>query len=200
VITLAGPGGKTVSSSFQDLFSVADGFGMCGAGTVFDDTSAQCQPSVTLPAGTPPGTWTLSKLVLWDNAGNRATYANLNALPVTVTSDSVIQASAFSANPTQVNNWVSTATAQVSMKVTGAVGGAATIYVDFTAGSPCRQGSASRAQNPDGSYSVDISMFSIANSCSVAGIAVLDGAGDLSVYGAEYGLPDLGINLTRVPD
>jgi hypothetical protein len=43
-------------------------------------------------------------------------------------------------------------------------------------------------------------MFSIANSCSVAGIAVLDGAGDLSVYGAEYGLPDLGINLTRVPD
>lgn len=200
VITLAGPGGKTLSSRFQEIFSVANGVGMCGAGVVFDDTSAECQPSVTIPAGTPAGTWTVSKLALWDNAGNHATYANLNVLPITVTSDSVIQASAFSANPTQVDNWVGTATSQVSMNVTGAIGGVTTIYVDFTAGSPCRQGSTSPTQNPDGSYSVDVSVFSIADSCSVAGIAVLDGAGDVSVYGSEYGRPDLGIELTRVPD
>jgi hypothetical protein len=200
VLYVAGPGGRTLSSGFQEVFSVSNGFGMCGAGLVFDDTSAQCQPSVTIPAGAPAGTWTVSKLSLWDNAGNHATYAHLNVLPITVTSDSVIRASAFSANPTQVDNWVNTATSQLSMKVTGAVGGVATIYVDFTAGSPCGQGATSPTQNPDGSYSVDISMFSIADSCSVAGIAVLDGAGDLSVYGSEYGLPDLGINLTRVPD
>jgi hypothetical protein len=174
------------------VFSVANGFGMCGAGFVFDDTSAGCQPSVTIPAGTPARTWNLSKLELWDNAGNHATYANLNALPITVTSDSVIQASAFAANPAQVNNWVNSATSRVSMTVTAAVGGVSTIYVDFAAGSPCRQGSTTPTQNPDGSYSVDISMFSIANSCSVAGIAALDGAGDVSVYGSDYGLPDLG--------
>ncbi len=54
--------------------------------------------------------------------------------------------------------------------------------------------------NPDGTYSVAVSVFSIATSCSVDGIAVVDGAGHVSVYGAEYGLPDLGITLTRVPD
>jgi hypothetical protein len=199
VITLTGPGGKILASSFQEVFSVANGFGMCGAGIVFDDTSAGCQPSVTIPAGIPAGTWTVSKLALWDNAGNHVTYANLHVLPITVTSDSSIRASAFSANPTQVDNWVNDATVRVSMNVTGAVGGVSAIYVDFTAG-PCRQRFASPTQNPDGSYSVDISMFSFADSCSVTGIAVLDGAGDVSVYGPEYGLPDLGINLTRVPD
>jgi hypothetical protein len=45
-----------------------------------------------------------------------------------------------------------------------------------------------------------ISMFSIATSCTVAGIAVLDGVGNMAVYGTEYGEPDLGIKLTRVPD
>lgn len=200
IITLVGPGGKRLSSSFQEVFSVINQFGMCGAGTVFDDTSAECQPIVKIPAGTAAGTWTVSKLELWDNAGNHATYANLNALPVTVTSDSVVQASAFAANPMQVDNWVNTATSQISMNVTGAVGGVSTVYVDFAAGSPCSDQSTTPTQSPDGTYSVDISMFSIANSCTVAGIAVLDGAGDVSVYGTEYGLPDLGIALTRVPD
>ncbi len=199
-ITLAGPGGKTLSSSFQEVFSVINQIGMCGAGAVFDDTSAACQPVVKIPAGSAAGTWTVSKLELWDNAGNHATYANLNTLPVTVTSDSVVQASGFAANPAQVDNWVNTATSQISMNVTGAVGGVNTIYVDFAAGSPCSEPSTTPTQNGDGTYSVDISMFSIATSCTVAGIAVVDGAGDVSVYGTEYGLPDLGIQLTRVPD
>jgi hypothetical protein len=179
---------------------VDNGFGTCGAAIVFDDTSAQCQPEVKLPAGTAAGTWTVSKLELWDNAGKHATYKNLNVLPVLVTSNAVVQAGGFAANPAQVNNWTQTATAQISMNVTGAKGGVSTIYVDFTAGSPCLAQSATPALNPDGTYSVPLSMFSIASSCTVAGIAVLDGAGDVSVYGTEYGEPDLGIQLTRVPD
>jgi hypothetical protein len=117
-----------------------------------------------------------------------------------VTSNSVVQASGFAANPAQVDNWVNTATSRLSMNVTGAVGGVNTIYVDFTAGSPCSEPSTTPTQNASGSYSVDISMFSIASSCTVAGIAVVDGGGDVSVYGTEYVLPDLGIQLTRVPD
>jgi hypothetical protein len=45
-----------------------------------------------------------------------------------------------------------------------------------------------------------ISTFSIATSCTVAGIAVLDSAGNVAVYGTGYGGPDLGIKLTREPD
>ena len=200
VLTLAGPGGKTLSASFSDLYSIDNQYGTCGAGTVFDDTSAACQPSVTIPPSAAAGTWTVTKLELWDNAGNHATFGNVNALPITVTSNSVVKASEFAANPAQVDNWVQTATSQISMAVTGATGGVSTVYVDFAAGSPCSQPSTTPTLNPDGSYSAAVSMFSIANSCTVDGIAVVDGAGDVSVYGAEYGQPDLGITLTRVPD
>lgn len=200
VITLDGPGGATLSARFEYSYSIPNGYGMCGSGTVFDDTSASCQVAVTIPPGAPAGAWTVSKLELWDNAGNHATYANLNVLPVIVTSNSVIQASVFAANPAQVDNWVQTGTSQISMNITGARGGVSTIYVDFAAGSPCSEQSTTPAQNSDGSYSVDVSMFTIATSCMVAGVAVIDGAGDVSVYGTEYGEPDLGIQLTRVPD
>jgi hypothetical protein len=200
VLTLTGPGGQTLSANFSDLYSVANGYGTCGAGTVFDDTAAQCQPAVTIPPSAPAGTWTVSKLELWDNAGNHATFKNLNVLPITVTGNSVVRASAFTASPTQVNNWVQTATVQISMKISGAQGGVSTVYVDFAAGGPCSQQTTTPSLNPGGTYSVPVSMFSIANSCTVDGIAVVDGAGDVSVYGAEYGEPDLGITLTRLPD
>jgi hypothetical protein len=200
VITLTGPGGKTLSANFRDVLSLVDGFGTCGAGIVFDDTSAQCQVEVNMPAGTAAGTWTVSTLQLWDNAGNHATYKNLNTLPIIVTSNAIVQASGFAANPTQVNNWTQTGTSQISMDVQGAQDGVSTIYVDFAAGNPCTEQSTTPALDPDGTYSVPVSMFSIADSCTVAGIAVVDGAGDVSVYGTEYGESDLDIHLTRVPD
>ncbi len=199
-LTLACPDGQTLSTSFSDVYSVDNQYGTCGAGIVFDDTNAQCQPSVTIPPTAAPGTWTVSKLELWDNAGNHATYKDLNVLPVTVTSNSVIQASGFAANPTQLDNWVQTASTQISMNVTGAKDGVSSITVDFEPGGPCSQQTTTPTLNADGTYSIPVSMFSIATSCSVAGIAVVDGAGDVSVYGAEYGEPDLGIVLTRVPD
>ena len=111
VLTLAGPGGKTLSAGFSYVYSVPGQAGACGSATVFDDTSAACQPVVTI-----------------------------------------------------------------------------------------LQQPATPAANPDGTYSVPVSMFSVASSCTVAGIAVLDSAGNLAVYGTEYGEPDLGIKLARVPD
>lgn len=199
-LTLLGPGGDTLSATFRYAFSPSDQVGYCGSAVAFDDTSAACQVAVTVPAGTPAGTWAVSKLILWDNAGNRAVYRNLNALPVTVTADSVVRASGFTATPNPVNNWTQTQIVQISMTVSGAVGGVSTIYVDFTAGSPCYQRSTTPTVNADGTVSVPAAMFSFASSCTVAGIAVLDGAGDLAVYGTEYGAPDPGITLTRLPD
>jgi hypothetical protein len=200
VITLAGPDGQTLSTSFSNIYSIDNQIGSCGAGIVFDDTSAQCQPSVTIPPTAASGTWAVSKLELWDNAGNHATFKSLNALPITVTDNSVVQASGFAANPTQVDNWVQTATSNISMAVTGATGGVSTVFIDFMPGDPCRQQTTTPTLNSDGSYTVPVSVFSIASSCTVDGIAVIDGAGDVSVYGAEYGEPDLGVTLTRVPD
>jgi hypothetical protein len=54
--------------------------GNCGINLVFDDTAASCAVAVTFPVGTAPGTWTVSKITLWDNAGNHATYSGLNSL------------------------------------------------------------------------------------------------------------------------
>ena len=68
------------------------------------------------------------------------------------------------------------------------------------AGGAILQQPATPTANPNGTYSVPISMLSIATSCTVAGLVVLDGAGNVAVYGTEYGEPDLGIKLTRVPD
>jgi hypothetical protein len=86
------------------------------------------------------------------------------------------------------------------MNVTGAKDGITSITVDFEPGGPCSQQTTTPTLNADGTYSIPVSMFSFANSCTVGGIAVVDGAGDVSVYGTEYGQPDLGITLTRVPD
>lgn len=200
VLTLLGPGGATLSARFSYTYSLAEGAGACGSGTVFDDTSAWCQPTVTIPASAPSGTWTVTRLDLWDNAGNHAAYRNLNVLPITVTSNSAVQASGFTASPNPVNNWTQTQTVQIGMNVSGAQDGVATIYVDFAAGGPCEQQSTTPTANADGTYSVPVSMFSIASSCTVAGVAVLDGAGNLAVYGPEYGGPGVGIQLSRVPD
>ncbi len=200
VLTLTGPGGQTLSTSFSDVYSIANQYGMCGAGIVFDDTNAGCEPAVSIPPSAAAGTWTVSKLELWDNAGNHATYSQLNVLPVTVTGNSVIKASGFAANPSQLDNWTQTATSQISMNMAGAKGGISAITVDFEPGGPCSQQTTTPTLNPDGTYSIPVSMFSLADSCAVGGIAVVDGAGDVSVYGTEYGEPDLGITLTRVPD
>jgi hypothetical protein len=200
MLTLLGPGGATLQANFSYAYSALDQIGSCGTATAFDDNSAACQIAVTIPAGAAAGTWTVSRLELWDNAGNHATYSHLNALPVVVTSDSVMRASGFAASPDPVDNWTQTQTVQISMSVSGARDGVNSVYVDFTAGSPCSAQSATPSVHPDGTYSVPVSMFQIAQSCTVAGIAVLDGAGDVSVYGTEYAESDLGIQLTRVPD
>lgn len=199
-ITLAGPGGAKLSGSFQYTYSVPDYIGACGQSTVFDDTSAQCQVAVTVPQGTPAGTYTVLSLELWDNAGNHATYKDLDTLPVIVTSNGVIQGSGFAADPAQVDNWISSATSQLGMQITGAQGGVSDVYVDFAVGDMCSVQSAVPTLNADGSYSVTVSVPATASSCSVDGIAIVDGAGNVSVYGAEYGEPDLGVELTPVPD
>jgi hypothetical protein len=86
------------------------------------------------------------------------------------------------------------------MTVSGARQGISAIYVDFSSNSACLQRITAPTLNPDGTVSVPVLMFQIASGCKVFGIAVLDGAGDLALYGTEYGAPDPGITIARVPD
>jgi hypothetical protein len=48
--------------------------------------------------------------------------------------------------------------------------------------------------------SVPIDVFQGAPKCQVEGIAIVDGAGNVAVYGPEYNTPDPGVTITRVPN
>lgn len=158
-----------------------------------------CVVTVTIPSGAAAGTWVVSQITLTDNAGNIRTYSDLNALPITVTGNDVITASGFAASPNPVNNWGTFPTTELSMTVSGARQGISAVYVD-DAQRNCFQSSTTPTLNPDGTVSVPLIFFENAPKCVITGIAVLDGAGDVALYGSEYGAPDPGVTITQVPD
>jgi len=201
-ITLAGPGGGTLKSRLEftaDPRSLPD----CNVFSGFGDTDVGCGFQVTFPAGIAPGTWSVSAVSLTDNAGNTKTYGQLNEAPVVVTTNSVLTAQNFSLTPNTFNDWTQEATAQLTFTVLGAQQGISSVIVDAAdgpAGQSCRQQATTPTVNPDGSLSVSLRIFQGTRSCVVNGIAVVDGAGDVSVYGTDYGAPDPGLTITRTPD
>ncbi len=202
-LTLAGPGGRTVRGTVTFSPDLAQGVGTCGASgnnTVFDDTTAPCVLTESFPPGTPAGTWTVTAMTVWDNAGNHATFRKLNELPIALTADAVDSASGFTATPDPVNNWAASQIVQLSMAVAGARDGVASIVVDFGPDSFCAQQSTTPVQAADGTWSVPVVMPEGTAQCTVTGIAITDGAGNAALYGTEFGAPDPGVALTRLPD
>jgi hypothetical protein len=197
-IKLSGPHGQTATTPFSVTYSVTQGLDQCGTDFSFGTTSVLCTVSATIPANAAAGTWTIDSISLTDNAGNTAVSRNLNALPVTVTSNAVVQASAFSASPNPVNNWAGPAPFTLSMAVAGARQGVSAVYVDSSGG--CSQLSTTPVTGSGGTISVSMNMGQFASSCKITGIAVVDGAGDVALYGSEYGAPDPGVTITQVPD
>jgi hypothetical protein len=197
-LRLQGPRGQSVTSRFA--YTVVDQQQSCGLVSGGDDHDLFCAVPVTIPAGSAAGTWTVSQLTVTDNAANTATYRNLNAAPIVVTSDKVIRASGFAATPNPVNNWTQFVHVSVSMKVSGAQQGVTAIYVDPAGGFGCEGFGSTPTVNPDGTVSGPVLMFSGTASCPIAGIAVVDGAGNVALYGPEYGAPDPGVTITRIPD
>jgi hypothetical protein len=206
-LVLSGPDGQVVITPFSDVYSVTQAEFMCGQGIGFGLQNMTCTFPVTIPANAAAGTWRVSSITLTSNSGSTETYGDLDALPITVTADNVIQASGFTVNPNPVNNWDTDAYTTLTMSVTGESGGVSAIYVDLSStSSACGQSSTTPTLNSDGTYSVPLYMLgddgpgNYAPVCTVTGIAVLDGAGDVSLYGSEYGAPDPGITITQVPD
>ncbi|HTZ26832.1 MAG TPA: hypothetical protein VMC83_22760 [Streptosporangiaceae bacterium] len=195
-ITLQGPRGQTATGTFSMAYSVADDVDLCNGELSPDDNDALCTVTVPIPAGAAAGTWTVSMIRLTDNAGNAAVYRNVDALPITVTANAVVTASGFSASPDQVNDWQNSTTSTVSFTVSGAAGGVSAAYVDAS-GACVQAGDATVAGDV---VSVPMTVIVGTPVCTITGIAVLDGAGDLALYGSEYGAPSVNVTITQEPD
>ena len=202
-LKLAGPGGAAMTVPFVD--TPYQGSYSCGNGGGTDSTQfLSCSAQATIPAGSPAGVWTVSAVTLTSNVGKSKTYNKLDAVPITVTSDGVVSASGFSVTPSPVDNWTSSPTVQVGMTVAGAQGGISAIYVDTdgqnVANASCLQLSTTPTANADGSFSVPVRVDQDSANCQVDGIAIVDGDGDVAVYGTKYGAPDPDLTIATIPD
>lgn len=198
---LAGPHGRTLSISIP--VNTTPGQVQCGFVQGNDLTSLQCGTTVTFPARTPLGRWAVSALTLTDAAGNTAAFRNLNAVPVTATSNQVVRAGSFSANPNPVNNWSAQHfyAIRFSMKVSGARRGVRRVYVDTVVdnGATCTQTQTRPVVKGD-TFTVPIRVDWMMEVCQVTGIAVVDGMGDVALYGPDYGAPDPHFMIRQVPN
>lgn len=207
-LTITGPGGITRTAPFwayadASLTQTWPCQNESNLSLLADD-DVSCSPEVFIPAGAPAGTWAVTSISLTNNAGLSQNYTGLDLAPITVASRGALSASNFKVTPAQVNNWRSNATTTVSMDITGAQDGVSSIQV-FTSdfGSACSQQSTTPTQNADGSYGVPLTIDQVlenGSTCTINGIAVTDGAGDLALYGSDFTTTALNLEVTNVPD
>jgi hypothetical protein len=199
-IKLAGPAGQSITTTFTwdtpSYSSAPECGGYSGGGGIYD---MFCGVSVTLPAGAAAGSWRVAQLVVVDNSGAQTTYKNPQSTPVTVTSDAQMTADNFAATPTELNNWRDSASGTITFDLAGARKGLSSVALDFDQFSGCaQQGVASLV---GGKVTVPFVMDTYGpGKCTLTGLAITDGAGDVSVYGSEYGASDPGVSVHRVPD
>lgn len=202
ILRLAGPNGQSLTADFAYLDASPPNT-QCPAYYYQDQGPAHyasCSVSVTFPAGS-VGTWTLASVTLTDNAGNTATYPSPNPLPVGLSNDSTLRASGFSVSPNPLNTWGQAQTTQLTFSADGVQQGLTSVVVN--AGFDCYQQGQTPTQNPDGTYSVPITMepsYYGGSSCQITGLVLTDGAGDLALYGSDYSAPDPGLTISRVAD
>lgn len=197
-LTLAGPGGQTLTSDFDYPVTDPQG-GACQStgGGVSDNPT--CSVAITFPAGS-VGTWTVASVSATDNAGNTADYPLTGVLPVTLSDDSGFSASGFALTPNPVNAWWQSQTTQLTFSAAGVRQGLTSVTVNVGYG--CDQPSTTPTQNADGTYSVALVMESYLQQarCPVTGILMVDGAGDAALYGPDFHAPDPGLAILNAPD
>ena len=201
-IQVTGPGGRTITTPFANKAAPQSSGLQCGIFSGGDPTDLQCGIPVSYPPGTPAGQWVVSKLVLTDLAGNTATFRNVNGAPITVTSDRVVSASHFKLSPDPVNDWSTSQLfypVNLSMQVSGAHGGISAVFVDTSASGVCDQTSTTPTVS-GGTVTVPMHVFQGTALCQITGIAIVDGAGNVALYGFEYAAPDPFLLIKQTPD
>jgi hypothetical protein len=160
-------------------------------------TVATCGVSVTLPAETPAGTWTVSRVDLTDVNGNTRRVSKPSSTPIRVSRNDVVTASGFRLEPPAVDNWRESRTSNLVFTPHGAVDGLTSVVVDAEY---CRAESTTPTMRDDGTAAIAIVVKDILKSCKILGVAITDGAAHESFYGAAHGNADLGLTIERVPD
>ncbi|MFJ3826034.1 hypothetical protein [Streptomyces nodosus] len=135
-----------------------------------------------------------------DNAGNTSTYDHLSAAPVHVTSNDVLSADGFTATPNPVNTWHGARTIKVGFRPHGDQGGVTSAVVDTNSVNGCRQTSTAATTAADGTVSVDYDVPRQVFTCHITGLIITDNAGNVALYGSEFGAPETGLTITSAPD
>jgi hypothetical protein len=198
-IRLAGPDGATATARFTWERDPSGTGTLCGGGyePIPAVRTLTCSVGVSLPAGVPDGTWRVAAVVLHDNAGAMATHRNPTAPSAIVTSNSRVRASDFAISPNPVDNWRDDAVTELTMSVTGARRGISSVTVDFDFDNmSCHPSGAFTVE--DGRISVPLTVQREATRCSVDGIRLIDGAGNVALYGRKYFAPNLGLEITQI--
>ncbi|WP_174535106.1 hypothetical protein [Micromonospora chalcea] len=197
-IRLAGPGGASVTTAFtweRDEYSTGLRCGRVTGGQQ-DGIYMPCVLDVTVPADAATGNWRVAALVLRNNAGGTTTYKNPTAPSVTTTTNSTVRASDFAIEPNPVDNWRDSVMTDITMVVTDTRKGLSTVQLDLVGG--CQQWGLPTTR-ADGRVAVKVMVYQQTAQCEVEGLAVIDGAGNVALYGSMYGAPDPDLTITRVP-
>ncbi|MFG2494404.1 hypothetical protein ACGFSD_25620 [Streptomyces caniferus] len=199
-LTLTGPGGRHLTGSFAIEWTWDEGYRGCGYIGSGQTDATSCRVSVAFPAHTASGKWTVSKVELTDNAGNTSAYGKLSAAPVHVTSDDVLSADGFTATPNPVDTWHGDRTTKVVFRVHGNRGAIASAVVRTDSPNGCRQSSTKATNAADGTVSVDYGVPRWVFTCPITGLIITDRAGNVALYGSEFGAPETGLTITSAPD
>lgn len=205
-LTLTGPGGATLSSSFDVLWDEGQAAGDCQnfGGRIYD-LDGTCTVGVDIPADAAAGTWVVSTVTLTNNAGQTATLADLDTAPITLTSDHTLSASGFAPSAGTVDNWAQPASFTVSMNVAGAQDGVTSIQLLWTnlGNGLCTSNSTTPTHGSGTTYSVPATMATAnmgRSTCSLVGVVITDGAGDTALYGSDFGAPAADVTVSTEPD
>ena len=196
-VHMTGPGGQTATGNFEANWFTSDR--RCGPYTGGDLYNMSCGVSVRIPAGSASGQWRVTRLTLIDNAGNRTNIADPNVPPITVTSNKDIAVRDIAADPNPVNNWAADATVRLGFIATGAQGGVAKVLADFDS-FQCRQTSTTPTAGADGRLTVPVLVRKGTSRCTLTGLAVIDAAGNATVFGGKYQAPSANVVINRLPN
>ncbi|GAA2351575.1 DUF7035 domain-containing protein [Streptomyces violaceusniger] len=199
-LTVTGPGGQHLTGSFAIDWTWDAGYQGCGYIEWGQTYAGSCRVSVTFPAHAASGTWTVSQVKLTDNAGNTSTYNNLSAAPVHVTSNDVLSADGFTATPNPVDTWHGARTIKVGFRPHGDQGEVASAVVNSGSGNGCRQTSTTATTAADGTVSVKYDVPRGTFTCHITGVTITDNAGNVALYGSEFGAPETGLTIASAPD
>ncbi|NUP38272.1 MAG: hypothetical protein HOY76_14960 [Streptomyces sp.] len=199
-LTVTGPGGQHLTGSFAIEWTWYEGYQGCGYIDWGQTYAGSCRVSVTFPAHAASGTWTVSQVKLTDNAGNTSTYDNLSAAPVHVTSNDVLSADGFTATPNPVDTWHGARTVKVGFRPHGDQGEVASAVVNSNSANGCRQTSTTATTAADGTVSVNYQVPRGAFTCRITGLIITDNAGNVALYGSEFGAPETGLTIASAPD